>query len=215
MNELDIIRKTETLVKDKMLGEGTGHDWWHVDRVRRNAISIAKKEKKGDLFIIQLAALTHDLDDWKFRTTKQPVNSLRILSAAGLDKQIIQRVLEITEKGSFKLGTNKAKIKSIEGKIVQDADRLDAIGAIGIARLFAFGGSKGREIHNPNKKLVRYKSLKGFKWSTNTSLHHFHEKLLFLKNRMNTKTGKRLALKRHKFMLAYLKEFHSEWKSLE
>ncbi len=215
MNQLEVIRKTEALVKAKMLGEGTGHDWWHVDRVRRNALGIAKKEKQGDLFIIQLAALTHDLDDWKFRTTKQPLNSLKILSAAGLNKQLIQKVLDITEISSFKLGTNKAKMKTIEGKIVQDADRLDAIGAIGIARLFAFGGSKGREIHNPGKKRVKYKSVKQLKWSTNTSLHHFSEKLLFLKDRMNTKTGKRFALKRHKFMQNYLKEFHREWKSIE
>ncbi len=208
----NVLRKTQKLVRQKMLGEGSGHDWWHIDRVRRNALSIAKSENKADLIIVELAALTHDLDDWKFRKTKEPVNTLAILKKAGLDKDSIKRILDITENISFKLGTNHEVMKSLEGKIVQDADRLDAIGAIGIARLFTFGGSKGREIHNPEKKLVRYKSIKQLKWSTNTSFHHFEEKLLHLKNLINTKTGKQMALSRHKFMLTFLEEFHKEWK---
>jgi len=209
-----MLRKAEKLVRAKMSGEGTGHDWWHVDRVRRNALEIAKLEKKGDKTIIELAALTHDLDDWKFRKAKKPVNTIRILSSAGFSKKVIEKVLKITEHMSFKLGTNKVKMTTIEGKIVQDADRLDALGAIGIARLFAFGGMKGREIHNPEKKIVKYKTIKALRWLQNTSLHHFEEKLLFLKNRMNTKTGKKLALRRHKFMKHYLAEFHREWKGL-
>ncbi len=214
MNKKAIIKKTEELVKKKMIGEGTGHDWWHVDRVRRNALLIAKKERKGDLFLIELTALTHDLDDWKFRKTNSPVNAIKILTAAGVDKGSIKLILDITEHMSFKLGLVTNKMETFEGMIVQDADRLDAIGAIGIARVFAFGGKFGREIHNPLKKLIRYKSLKDLNWSENTSLHHFEEKLLYLKDQMNTKTGRVLALKRHKFMVQYLQEFHKEWKGL-
>src|SRR5690606_31279617 len=113
------------------------------------------------------------------------------------------------------LGTNKVKMKTIEGKITQDADRLDAIGAIGIARLFTFGGSMGREIYNPEKKLVKYKTLNKLDWKINTSLHHFDEKLLHIKKRMNTKSGKQLAARRHQFMLRFLDQFHKEWKNLQ
>ncbi|HEV8601272.1 MAG TPA: HD domain-containing protein [Patescibacteria group bacterium] len=211
MNQKEIIKKVEKFVRNKMLGEGTGHDWWHVDRVRRTAVKIAKKEKRGDLFIIQISALTHDLDDWKFQKTGTKVQVGKILKNLGLAEADVKKILYITENISFKLGTNKKKMKTIEGKIVQDADRLDAMGAIGIARLFAFGGRMRREIHNPGKKVKIYKSLKNFRWSTNTSLHHFEEKLLFLKDRMNTKTGRQLAIRRHKFMEEFLKHFHQEW----
>lgn len=193
-----------------MSGEGTGHDWWHVDRVRKLARRIARTEG-GDLYIINLAALLHDLDDWKFRRQGQSVNVKRLLQKFKVDKDTIKKVLEITENISFKLGTNKHKMMTIEGKVVQDADRLDAIGAIGIARLFAFGGKFGRQIHDPEKKVKLYKSLRNFKWTTNTSLHHFNEKLIHIKDRMNTVTGKRMARRRHSFLEVYLKEFYKDW----
>lgn len=210
MNKAKIIKKLEAFVRKKMLVEDTGHDWWHVDRVRKMAVRIAKSEKKGDLFVIELAALTHDLDDWKFKG-KNSVDVRKLLLGYKIPKDIIDRVLEITENISFKYGTNPYRFKTWDGKIVQDADRLDAIGAIGIARVFAFGGKMGRQIHEPGRKLKKYKSVSKIKWSDNTSVHHFYEKLLLLKDQVHTKTAKGIALRRHKLMEQYLKEFYNEW----
>ncbi len=213
MDKSKVLKKIKDGVKGEMSGEGTGHDWWHIQRVLRNALAIAKKEKGADNFIVQLAALTHDLDDWKFRKEKR-FDVKKFLTKNGVSKEDINKVLEIVENLSFKMGTNRYKLKTLEGKIVQDADRLDALGAIGIARLFAFGGKVGREIHNPDKKFKEYKSLNNLKWSTNTSLSHFYEKILLLHSKMHTKTGQKIALGRHKYIQNYLKQFYAEWDGL-
>ncbi len=210
MDKNKILEKVAEGTKKEMQGEGTGHDWWHIKRVLENARAIARKEKGSDLYILELAVLTHDLDDWKFQKEKK-FNVRKFLRECGVELRDIERVREITEHLSFKMGTNKHKMKTLEGKIAQDADRLDALGAIGIARLFAFGGRVGREIHNPEKKYRKYKSVKNLKWSTNTSLSHFYEKVLFLRDKMNTKTGRTMADKRHQYTENFLKQFYAEW----
>ncbi len=210
MNKNQVIKKVNDFVRKKMSGEETGHDWHHIDRVRKMALKIAKAEKKGDLFVIELAALTHDLDDWKFKKSNS-TDVRKLLLNFGVNENTVNQVLEITENISFKFGTNKYKMQTWDGKIAQDADRLDAIGAIGIARVFAFGGKYGREIHEPNKPITKRRNLKNIKWATNTTIHHFYEKLLIVKDNLHTKTAKKIASQRHKFMEGFLKQFYSEW----
>ncbi len=177
-------------------------------------VEIAKKENVSDLFVIELAALLHDIADWKFHGGDTTVGS-RIakeeLKKLGVDEKTINYVCDIIDNISFKGAGAKNKIKTREGMIVQDADRLDAIGAIGIGRAFAYGGYKKREMYNPNIKSENHENFEQYKKSQGTTLNHFYEKLLLLKDRMNTQTGKKIAEKRHKFMVSYLKEFFSEW----
>ncbi len=208
-----IIEKTAEFVESKLKGEGSGHDWWHIYRVWKMAQYIGQKEK-ADRLVVELGALLHDIADWKFTGGDfkiGPKISREWLEKLKVDSKVIDRVCHIIEHISFKGAGEKNKIKSLEGKVVQDADRLDAIGAIGIARAFAFGGSKGNEIYNPNIKHKFHTSFKTYKNTNNTAINHFYEKLLLLKDRMNTKTGKKLAKTRHKFMEEYLKEFYKEW----
>jgi uncharacterized protein len=209
MSKKEVITRAALHIKSLLGKEGTGHDWWHVERVVRNAKHIAKKEG-GDLFVIELAALLHDIADWKFHggdTLIGPRKTREWLGKLKVEEDIISHVTDIVRNISFREGTNKTKMKTLEGRIVQDADRIDAIGAIGIARVFAYGGYRGREIYNPNIKPRRsYKSLK-----SNTTVNHFYEKLLLLKDRMNTKTGKKMAEERHKFIEQFLKQFYKEW----
>ena len=200
-------------VKKHLDGEGTGHDWWHIERVLKNGIFIGKAEK-ADLFIVQLAALLHDIADWKFHNgdhAKGAKISREILSRYCVDEKIINHVCEIVLNISFKGAGVKNKIKTLEGKVVQDADRLDALGAIGIARCFAYGGFSGRQIHNPRIRPNHHKTFAAYKNNKGTSINHFYEKLLLLKNMMNTQTGKKMAQERHKFMEKYLKTFFKEW----
>jgi uncharacterized protein len=211
MLEKDFIQSTEQFIRELLEGEGSGHDWWHIHRVRNNALNIAKAYQ-ADLFIIEMAALLHDIADHKLhggdedigpRKAQEWMNSLKI------DDSIQEHILLIMQEVSF----SKGKIpSSLEGKIVQDADRLDAIGAIGIARTFAFGGFKKREIYNPEIPPVKYKSLEEYKKNTNPTLNHFYEKLLLLKDMMNTEEAKRIALKRHEYMEEFLEQFYGEWK---
>lgn len=215
INKKTIIKKTEEFVKEKLSGDGTGHDWWHIKRVVGNAKQIAKIEG-GDLFIIELAALLHDIADWKFNngdSTKGARISRKWLKDLSIGRSIYNEVGFIVEHLSFKGGTNAIKMRSIEGKIVQDADRLDALGAIGIARTFAYGGSMNREIYNPNIKPSTFNSLEAYasSMSKNHTINHFYEKLLLLKTQMNTKTGKKLAQNRHKYMENFLDRFYAEW----
>lgn len=215
MTKKEIIRKTRDHIKQLHEKEGTGHDWFHIERVVRNAKKIAKQEG-GDLFVIELAALLHDIADWKFhggdflagsRKTKAWLKELKV------KEDIISQVTDIVRDVSFRGGTNKAKMKTLEGKIVQDADRLDAMGAIGVARTFAYGGYRGREIYNPKTKPRSYKYYANLKkgMKSGTTINHFYEKLLLLKNKMNTKTGRKMAEERHKFMEQFLKQFYKEW----
>ena len=214
MNKKQIINKTVEFVREKLGGEGSGHDWWHVYRVWNTAKVIAKKEK-ADSFISELAALLHDIADWKFHNgdeTVGPKIAGEWLTKQGLDIKTIEIIKEAIEDVSFKGAGVKKKVRSKEGEVVQDADRLDAMGAIGVGRTFAYGGFKQREMYNPDIKVHMAKNFEEYKAAGQTTINHFYEKLLLLKGLMNTKTAKRMAEKRHKFMEEFLKEFFVEWK---
>jgi uncharacterized protein len=216
MNKRQLIKKTEEYVKKTMLGESTGHDWWHVYRVLKTARLIAKKEK-ADMFIVELAALLHDLDDWKFckNNSDEPIKAIEWLEKNKVPEKDASHIIGIIKNMSFKGGTVKAIIATIEGKAIQDADRLDALGAIGIARTFATGSRLGREIYNPSIRPIKYQNFTQMKKSKSTSINHFYEKNLLLKDLMNTKTGKKIAKKRHHFMEEYLAEFYKEWDGIK
>ncbi|NMM62844.1 HD domain-containing protein [Clostridium sp. P21] len=213
MDKEIIIDKTKEYVKNKLKKEATGHDWWHTLRVYRTAKYIGEKEN-ADLFIVGLAALLHDIADWKFNKDNVDLGaelSEQWLKDLKVQEDVINKVAKIIRTMSFKGGTTNSNQESIEGKVVQDADRLDAIGAVGIARTFAYGGFKGREIYNPDIKPMVYGSFEEYKNSEDTTINHFYEKLLLLKDLMNTKTGKSIAEERHKFMENYLEQFLKEW----
>ncbi len=201
------------LVKEKMSGEATGHDWFHVLRVMETATRIAKKEKNVNLFLIQAAALLHEIGDWKINNSHETEEEIidqacKKLHLSPLDtKQIKEIVLNMSFSKNL---ANKRKL-SLEGKIVQDADRLEALGAIGIATAFAYGGKKNRELYNPDIKPQTFTSLEQYRTSQSHTINHFYEKLFKLKKLLNTKTAKTIATKREKFMKAFLKQFYAEW----
>jgi len=177
-------------------------------------IHIAEEEKNIDVLVVQLAALLHDISDWKFNDGNHSIGSniaKEWLKSLNVDDQVIKQVEEIINDISFRGAGEKSPMKTKEGEIVQDADRLDAIGAIGIARTFAYGGYVKREIYNPNIEPVVHETFEQYKKSKGTTINHFYEKLLLLKSLMNTKSGKKRAEKRHKFMETYLDEFFEEW----
>ena len=208
------IRRTIEFVKSSLENAEGGHDWWHVYRVWQNAVHMAKQEK-ADMFIVQLAALLHDIADWKFHhgdDTVGPKLAKEWLEKLGVDKDIIAHVCEIIQGVSFKRAGVESQMKTKEGMVVQDADRLDAIGAVGIARAFAYGGHKGREIYNPEIKPEHHDSFEQYKNSESTTINHFYEKLLLLKDLMNTETAKNMAEGRHAFMEVFLKRFFKECK---
>lgn len=207
-----MIEKTKDFVKEKLYGEGSGHDWFHIERVYNLSKFIAEKEN-ADLFIVEMTSLLHDIDDWKFSkgtdtNTTVTENFLKSIKVSKADKD---KIISIIKTMSFKGGVVDSTQISIEGKVVQDADRLDAIGAIGIARTFAYGGSKGRQIYDPSIKPIEFTSLEQVKNEENHTINHFYEKLLKLKYLMNTETAKKIAEKRHKFMENFLGEFYNEW----
>lgn len=213
MNKKHVIKKTEWFVKNTLRNDSSGHDWWHIERVRRNALYIGKHERV-DLFVVELAALLHDIADWKFHggtTEAGAKKASEWLRSLHVDEEIVKHIAHIVAEVSFKGAGVKSKIESIEGKVVQDADRLDALGAIGIARCFTYGGYSGVGIYDPQEKPELHKTFEDYKKSNKTSISHFYEKLLLLKDLMNTKTGKKLAVKRHRFMETYLREFYDEW----
>jgi uncharacterized protein len=213
MNKKRILEQVEKFVKDKLYGEGSGHDWWHAYRVLKTANYIAKNEE-ADLFVVQLAALLHDISDWKFNKGDDnigPKIARDLLEKMKVEEHIILHVSEIIKDISFKGAGVKTKMRTKEGMIVQDADRLDALGAIGIARTFAYGGYTNREIYNPNIKPQFYKSFDKYKKNTSPTINHFYEKLLLLKDLMNTKTARKIAERRHKYMEKYLEHFFKEW----
>lgn len=210
MNNID---KTIEFVKDFFSGESTGHDWWHTERVLKNARTIAEKEG-GNLFIIEMAALLHDVDDYKFSSVdeeKEKSKARKWLSNLGIEPEVIEKIIDAIHAVSFKGGKNSYLPTTLEAKVVQDADRLDALGAIGIARCFAYGGAKGKAIYDPTLKAVDYQTFEAYKDSKSTSINHFYEKVLLLKDIINTETGKKIAEKRHKFMTDFLDEFYKEW----
>jgi uncharacterized protein len=214
MNKKFIVKKIEKRLKEKLKNETTGHDWWHAWRVCNSAKKIAKKEG-GDSFVIELASLLHDVEDWKFNGLKDSKTALaeKWLNELNVDKKTIKHVCHIIKNVSFKGAGVKNKIKTIEGKIVQDADRLDVIGAIGIARTFTYGGYKNRQIYDPKIKPKFHKTFQQYKNSNYTSINHFYEKILLLKDRLNTKTAKKIAVRRHKLVEQFLKQFLGEWQN--
>lgn len=213
MLKQEIITLTAEFVKDKLAGMDAAHDWHHVYRVWNNAIHIAQKEN-CDYFIVELGALLHDIADWKFTNGNEDTGPeiARIwLQKQAVEPKIIEHVCGIIKDVSFKGAGVTYPMKSIEGMIVQDADRLDAMGAIGIARSFSYGGNKGRALYNPDIKPIMHASFEEYKKSNSPTLNHFYEKLLLLKDRMNTVTAKTMATHRHKVMEGFLEEFLDEW----
>lgn len=213
LDYLPIITRTAAHVRELMSRDASGHDWWHIDRVWRNALYIAEGEMV-DTHVVQLAALLHDIGDWKFHGGDElagPRLAREWLESLKVDEITIARVCQVIANLSFKGADVEAPELSPEGQIVQDADRLDAIGAIGIARAFAYGGSKGRALHDPDEAPVLHASFDQYKASRSSSVNHFHEKLLLLKDRLNTPTARVLAEDRHAFMLEFLRRFEAEW----
>lgn len=215
-NQNEIIKKTSEFVKTKLLTEGSGHDWWHIVRVWNNAKQIGKTEE-ANRFVVELAALLHDIADWKLHDGNDKVGpqvAREWLGKIGVQPATINHVCSIIQTMAFKGAKVKdTPMETIEGKIVQDADRLDAVGAIGIARTFTFGGSKGRPIWNPDIKPVLHENSKDYLNSAKVgnTINHFYEKLLLLKDRMNTKTAKSIATERHNYMKEFLNKFFKEW----
>lgn len=212
MEHAVIIEKTVAFVRKTLENAEGGHDWWHIHRVWTNARHIAQTER-CNLLIVELAALLHDIADSKFHKGDEeigPKTAGKFLRSINVDAQIIEHVQQIIRNISFKSGFDKLSFRSKELAIVQDADRLDAMGAIGIARAFSYGGFKGREIYNPEVPPNLNMTKEEYKNSASPSINHFYEKLLLLKDKMNTTTGKRLAEQRHNFMEQYLKEFYTE-----
>lgn len=208
----DIVERTGKYVKGRLEGEPSGHDWWHVLRVARIATHIAQTEG-ADLYIVQLAALLHDLDDWKFSEDGQPgtKEAREWLESIDVDAATIERICGIIEGISFRGAGVETPALSLEGRVVQDADRLDAIGAVGIGRTFAYGGRKGFAMHDPSLKPHLHRSFEEYRESKGTTVNHFYEKLLLLKDRMNTESGKKMANERHAFLKAFLERFLDEW----
>lgn len=208
-----IIEQTISYVKSALVNAEGGHDWWHIYRVWQLSKRIAASEK-ADLVVVELGALLHDIADSKFNDgdeTVGPRKAREFLKSHEIDEYIINQVENIIKNISFGGGNEAQQFKSLELDIVQDADRLDALGAIGIARTFNYGGFKNREMYNPDILPNLNMTKEEYKNSSAPTLNHFYEKLLLLKNRMNTNTGKQMAEKRHLFMETYLAEFYKEW----
>lgn len=204
------LNKTENFIRSEFESEGSGHDWWHIYRVRNMALKIAEKEG-GDIFLIEMSALLHDLDDWKINSGKHLNKTKKWLEKIGVNESQQDKILQIIDEVSFKGAGVETKANSKEAQIVQDADRLDAIGAIGIARTFAYGGNKNRLIYHPDIKPTLHQSFDDYKKTTAPTINHFYEKLLLLKNRLNTNTAIAIAENRHKFMEDFLTRFFDEW----
>lgn len=219
MTDSEIVEQTINFVKETLRGAEGGHDWFHIQRVFNNTLLIAKDEKP-DILTVSLAALLHDIADAKFHEgdeTIGPKLAKTFLNNLGIPKKTINHVVKIIENISFKntLAQKKGRpFNSLELQIVQDADRLDAIGAIGIARAFNYGGFKNRELYNPDIAPKLKQTKEAYKNSTAPTINHFYEKLLLLKDKMNTETGRKLAAERHRFMLDYLEQFFKEWNPL-
>jgi len=208
-----IIDNTISFVKGVLANAEGGHDWYHIERVRNMARYLHEKEGKGDLLTIELAALLHDISDPKFNDGDEEKGSqiaFSFLIENEVDRARAEHIQTIVRYVSFKGGFPQSIINSIEFQIVQDADRLDAIGAIGIARAFNYGGFKNRPIHDPSIPLQEYENSKAYHKSDAPTINHFYEKLLKLKDLMNTLSGRRIAGKRHNYMLEFLKRFYDE-----
>lgn len=214
----EVISKTVSFVKTTLQNAEGGHDWFHIERVWKTACTIAETEKDANTLVVELGALLHDIADSKFHDGNEeigPNKAREFLSSLALDQKTIEHVVNIIRHVSFKGGNEVQKFRSLELDIVQDADRLDAIGAIGVARTFNYGGHKGREIFNPEIKPNLSMTKEEYKASTAPTINHFYEKLLLLKSKMNTKKGQQLAEQRHEFMELFLQQFFDEWNGLK
>ncbi|TCP29059.1 uncharacterized protein EV207_11395 [Scopulibacillus darangshiensis] len=207
-----IIKAAREFVYAELGGDSSGHDWWHVHRVTEMAKTIARKENVN-VFVCELAALLHDVADEKLNQDEETgVNKVKTwMDDHEVDEVSAAHILEIITTMSFKGGTQKKEMSTLEGKIVQDADRLDAIGAIGISRVMCYAGFKGRPIHDPDMKPRENLTLEEYRSGKDTAIMHFYEKLLKLKSTMNTHTAKELAVGRHQFLETYLEQFYAEW----
>ncbi len=213
MNHPEIIDQTVKFVKETLANAEGGHDWWHIYRVWQLAKKIATTEKTN-LLVVELGALLHDIADAKFNDGDEsigPKKAREFLQSISIEEEIITHVENIIQHISFKGGNFEQAFNSTELAVVQDADRLDAMGAIGIARTFNYGGFKNRAIYNPNIQPNLNMSKEEYKNSTAPTINHFYEKLLLLKDRMNTATGKAMAKHRHNYMEQFLEEFYKEW----
>jgi len=213
MNKEKIIRNTERFVRKLLIKEDTGHDWWHIERVRKNAKLIGKSEKV-DKFVVDLTVLLHDVGDRKVIKKDEDDYSIaeNFLKIQKVPREIIEKVMYIIKNMSFSQSLNNKKhSESTDFCVVQDSDRLDAIGAIAIARVFTYGGRNYRPIYDPTKKAGKINTTKNYRKLNSSSFHHFEEKLLLLKNLINTKSAKKIALGRHNYMKNYTKQFLSEW----
>lgn len=211
--ENQLIEKTISFVKEQLQDAEAGHDWFHIERVYKLALTINKNEKADDL-VVRLGALLHDIADSKFHDGDESIGpkiAANFLTTQQVSPQIIEQVLQIIRHISFKGGNQDQTYTSAELQVVQDADRLDAIGAIGIARAFHYGGHKNRLLHDPSIAPKTDMTRAEYKNSTAPTINHFYEKLLLLKDRMNTETGKQLAEERHQFMQSFLQQFYQEW----
>ncbi|MCZ8196137.1 MAG: HD domain-containing protein [Flavobacterium sp.] len=210
---MSVIDNTILFVKNKLQNAEAGHDWFHIDRVYRNSLLIANEEE-CDLEVVKLAALLHDIADSKFNDgdeTIGPKTAKTFLEKENISQETINHVVAIIENISFKGGNFEKKFTSKELEIVQDADRLDAIGAIGIARTFNYGGFKNRQLYNPDIAPQLKMTKEEYKNSEAPTINHFYEKLLLLKDKMNTEMGKKIAQQRHRFMEVFLSQFYAEW----
>ena len=213
MNKPQIISNTRSFVRSTLQNAEGGHDWFHIQRVVKNAREIANEEQV-DEFIVELGALLHDIADSKFHNGDESVGprvAREFLKKEGVAEEVIDHVVKIIENISFKGGNVDQKFTSAELDVIQDADRLDALGAIGIARTFNYGGHKGRALYDPEIKPNLNMTKEEYKASTAPTINHFYEKLFLLKDRMNTETGRKIAEERHRFMELFLEQFYAEW----
>ncbi len=212
-NEEDFIRKTAEFVEEKLKGAESGHDWWHILRVWNNT-KLILQEENADRLVCELTALLHDIADSKFHDGDETIGPRvagEFLNGIGVEPAVVEHVQNIILNMSYKASLGTVNFHSKELEVVQDADRLDAIGAIGIARAFNYGGFKNREIYNPEQPVLENQSKEAYKNTTAPTINHFYEKLLLLKDKMNTRTAKKIAEGRHDFMDSFLQQFYSEW----
>lgn len=213
IEQQNILSNARQYVRAEMERDSSGHDWWHIHRVATLAKRLAG-ECGADPFICELAALLHDVGDYKLRgPSDEPESAIarRWMIEQGLSQATIEHICSIIDHMSFKGAGVESRMTTTEGKVVQDADRLDALGAIGIARTFAYGGHKGSPMHDPEASPKMHKTVEEYRTSRSSSINHFHEKLLLLKDLLNTEPAKRLAQKRHDYMVAFLEQFEEEW----
>ncbi|MBP4138977.1 HD domain-containing protein [Flavobacterium geliluteum] len=217
MDNEKLINKTIAFVKEKLNDAEGGHDWFHIERVYKNSLLIAR-DTECDLLVVQLGALLHDVADSKFHggdETIGPKTARLFLESENVSETITEHVVNIIENISFKGGNFQKKFSSVELDIVQDADRLDAIGAIGVARAFNYGGFKNRSLYDPEIAPISTMTKEEYKNNNAPTVNHFYEKLLLLKDKMNTDTGKQIAAERHRFMESFLAQFYAEWEGVK